>query len=171
MGVKTPLDEHILEQFGHRNVIVDVPEGPGIHGTDGQPFGKTVHIVQLEVAVHRGDHRGAAEQLDQKTCDVGFCAMTVDQVGLFLAHQPDEPEIVIGHEPGKQGLCPDADRLCRIREVTAAETDQRQIIALLQSGTQGKNMSLCAAAVTAAGNVEYFHTRNLLVSICIHNIL
>ncbi len=89
--------------------------------------------------------------------------MTVDDIRLFRPHQPDEAEVIIGNEPGKQGPGADARRLCRIGKVAAAQAHQGQVIALLQPGAQRQDMGLGAAPVAAAGNVEYFHTRNLLV--------
>ena len=168
MGVKIPLDEHIFEQVRNGNVIVDKPQGTAVQQTDRPTLERIVHIVQLIVAVHRGNDRSAAEQLDQQTGNVCFCAMTVDDVGLFLPNQLDQTVIIIWDEPGKEGGCLDAHLLGGFGEITTAQADQRQIEALFQTGAQGKNMCFCAAAVTAAGNVEYFHTRNLLVGIYIH---
>ena len=163
VGVEAPADEHIFEQLGDGDIIVQVPQGTAVHGADGVPLGGAVHIVQLIVAVHRGDDGDAAEQLDQQAGDVGLGPVTVDDIGLFRPHQPDEAEVIIGHKPGKQGPGADARRLCRIRKVAAAQAHQGQVIALLQLGAQRQDMGLGAAPVAAAGNVEYFHTRNLLV--------
>ena len=95
-------DEHILEQFGNGDVVVDEAQSAAVQQTDGPPLEGVVHIVQLRVAVDGGNHRRAAEQLDQQTSYVCLCTVAVNDVRLFLSNQLDEPIIIVGDEPGKE---------------------------------------------------------------------
>ena len=168
MGVKIPLDEHIFEQVGNGDVIVDKPQCAAVQQTNGPALQSVVHIVQLIVAVYRRNDCGAAEQLDQQTSHVCLCTVAVDNIGLFLSNQLDQTVIIVRDKPGKECGCLDPGILGRFGKIAAAQADQRQIKAFFQPGAQSENVCFCAAAVTAAGNVKYFHPRNLLVRIYIH---
>ena len=136
-----------------------MPQGSGVQKADGEPLGQRAEIIQLIVAVDGGDHRGMAEELDQKARNVGLGAVAMDDLRLFPPDLSDQAVIIIGNEPGKKGGGADAGSLGRLRKIAGAQADQLQVVLLLQPGAESKDMGLRAAAVAAAGNMEYFHNR------------
>ena len=91
-----PLNEQGAHGIAHPDEIIHVPEGHEVQLAEGHGRQGAAHIVQLPVAVDRGDQGQAGGPLQEPGHKVAPAAVAVDQVEALL---PDHGPELLQHRP------------------------------------------------------------------------
>ena len=157
VGGEAPIDEQVHHGVGHTDAVVQMPEGPGVDGPEGEPGEGAAHVVQLVVAVDGGHHRQARGAPQQCADHVGPAAVTVDQlipslpdVGRQLPPQMGNvvPAADHGGDPHGPGL---------LGKGAVPEADQLGGDGFVQILQQTQHMGLGPAGIAAADKVDDLH--------------
>ena len=156
---KAPGDEQVHHGVRYTDAVVQVPQGPGVDGTEGQAAEGAAHVVQLIVAVDSRDHRQTRGGAQQGAHHVGPGAVAVDElvaacpdVGSELPPQPGN--VVAAHNFGRNAHLPGL-----LGEGAVPEADQLGGDDLVQILQQAQDVCFGTARVAAADEMDDFHRK------------
>ena len=164
VGGEAPGDQQVHHGVGNADAVVQLPQGPGIDGAEGQMAEGAAHVVQLVVAVDRADHRQPRGTAQQRADHIGPGAVAVDQLVAALADivrqlAADPEDIVAAADHGG-----DAEGAGLVCKGAVPETDQLGGDALIEVLQQTQHVGLGAAGVSAADEMDDFHKKAFLSS-------
>ena len=159
LRVEAARDKQLRHGVGHADVVVEHTQRDGVDRAVGQPVQRPAQIVEPVVGMDGRDDGYLNFPAQDRTGQVGACAVAVDDLKALGADHLRE--MADGRLHG--GLHDDridAERSCVLSKLSLPEADKPDLLGFPKTVQQRQHVRFCAADVAAGDQMQYLHIGN-----------